>query len=402
MTCQAVVIEDRTGRRAVLVSMDVVGVTSGWGTPLRRAIAASLRCDPRAVLLNASHTHSSTETIWDYYASAEPMPTEMAAHLRELHRRVVQCVEEAARRLSTAAMSWHVGKTSIAINRRRMTPAGMDHAPNPHGWVDDRLIAIRLTCGVNTAVIATCACHPVVVYGAWPEDLCADFPGAFREAMRRTGVGHVQFAQGLGGDVRPRILAHESEERFRPAVQGDVERVGDALASDVRETLGLPGERVDLNIAFAEAMMPVRAGEPIAVSVLEDYRTHSNQAIRHHAIYWLHRAGAFDAVLPWSIGAIRFDRKHVLMHMAGEPVGEWRRRIQALSPKTAFAFWGYTQDYTTYLPTDAMIDEGGYEVDLCNLFQRFFPQRLAHGIDEIVMQAADRLLREVGMPAEGP
>ena len=53
--------------------------------------------------------------------------------------------------------------------------------------------------------------------------------------------------------------------------------------------------------------------------------------------------------------------------------------------------WGYCQDGRCYMPTDALLDEGGYEVMQSNVYNKSGPGPFAKGIDNAVRSAVDRL-----------
>ena len=45
--------------------------------------------------------------------------------------------------------------------------------------------------------------------------------------------------------------------------------------------------------------------------------------------------------------------------------------------------WGYCQDGRNYMPTDALIPEGGYEVDRANAYTKAGPGPFQIGINEV-------------------
>ncbi len=83
--------------------------------------------------------------------------------------------------------------------------------PDPTGPLDEKVWAMRLTPKNSgpPAVVFSCACHPVIVYGHAFAAISADYPGAARKLVRESlgPRAHVQFVQGFAGDIRPRALA---------------------------------------------------------------------------------------------------------------------------------------------------------------------------------------------------
>src|SRR5436305_712148 len=75
-----------------------------------------------------------------------------------------------------------------------------------------------------------------------------------------------------------------------------------------------------------------------------------------------------------------------------EPCVEWRPKIsQWLSPWNIVT-WGYSQESKSYLPTESMLPEGGYEVLDPNQARASTPAPYAPGIEAAVRES---LLRQL-------
>jgi hypothetical protein len=70
--------------------------------------------------------------------------------------------------------------------------------------------------------------------------------------------------------------------------------------------------------------------------------------------------------------------------ISAEPVAEWLGHLRAWLDDPALTAWGYCQTVTTYLPTDALIAEGGYEVINANWYSVQGPGPFAPGVDALV------------------
>jgi len=81
-----------------------------------------------------------------------------------------------------------------------------------------------------------------------------------------------------------------------------------------------------------------------------------------------------------------------IVYSAGEPCVEWRAKIsQWLAPLRIVTF-GYTQEAKSYLPTEAMLPEGGYEVLESNYARASTPAPYAPGIENAVRESFQRQL----------
>lgn len=58
LTATALVLEDADQRRAVIVALDLIGISSAQADRMRHLIATAVDASPDAVFLNCSHTHA--------------------------------------------------------------------------------------------------------------------------------------------------------------------------------------------------------------------------------------------------------------------------------------------------------------------------------------------------------
>ncbi len=116
---------------------------------------------------------------------------------------------------------------------------------------------------------------------------------------------------------------------------------------------------------------------------------------RNAAAYWLARYDSGEGFAkgdPWPVGLVRLAADEWICCFAGEPCVEWAPKVKAwLGGRNVFV-WGYSQQGLTYLPTEALLPEGGYEVDECNHTRAQSPARFAPGIEAAVRQS---LLRQL-------
>ena len=274
----------------------------------------------------------------------------------------------------------------MAINRRRKNDDGItEHRPNKDGYYDPNLWVLELE-GSDRAILYSYACHPVVLYGAEWQTISADFPGRTRVTLKaRLGEAtHVQFIQGLAGSVRPRILADLEKEVFVRGSRETLERAGDQLADDLMETLEAARHEIEVDLHAVMGYAPVRPGAPLDPDSVDEM----GDAWGGADVYWrerLQNGPPCDLVQPWPVGLIQLDRNHLIAYLASEAVAEWRPLIEEVLSGYELACWGYCQHDHTYLPTDELIADGGYEVDRAPLCTNFWPQPLTLGTDDLLI-----------------
>src|SRR4029077_11337967 len=111
--------------------------------------------------------------------------------------------------------------------------------------------------------------------------------------------------------------------------------------------------------------------------------------------YWLKRYNTHEGFAKgdaWSLGLVRLSEDQWIVHSGGEPVVEWRNKInQWLGPLKIVTF-GYTQEAKSYLPTETLLPEGGYEVLDSNVARSSTPAPFATGIEKAVQESLSRQL----------
>lgn len=396
LLAQALAMEDAGGRRTLWISLDLIGMVHPRSGPLRRLLADITATPLDSVLINFSHTHSGPFTHFEKAAWLREKPSALIDYERWLDQQIVHVALEACDRLSPASIHWHEGESTIAVNRRLPDEQGqMKMAPNPRGTLNRELWALHLETTHGSAIAFAHACHPVIVYGhAW-DGISADFPGQCRLALReRFGENvHCQFFQGFAGNVRPRALADTSDPanpHFRKSEPGDATAVGRTLAADVSAALETPGEPVTPALSSAHAHAMLRRSEPPPLEHWQAQAESDNEFQATVAEYWLHRYrhGPPPArAQTWSVGVMMLDDERGIVHLGGEVLAEWLPLIRAWLPDRRLMAWGYTQEVAGYLPTDALLPEGGYEVSTAPINSITGPGAFTAGIDEAIGDA---------------
>jgi hypothetical protein len=246
--------------------------------------------------------------------------------------------------------------------------------------------------GGAPAVIFSYACHAVIVYGYDLVAISADFPGVTRNVVREKlgGKAHVQFIQGLAGDVRPRVVADIEHNRFRPSTPADLEQGGEELAGDVLSALNGKGMVLDLSLAGAMDRPFLPRGNPPDRGIFETMAASKKKFQQSVAQYWLQRYNSGEGFARGDavpMGLIRLAKNQWVWYSAGEPCVEWGPKVSKwLAPRNV-VMWGYCQEALSYIPTEEMLPEGGYEVDDSNHARGSTPAAFAPGINEAVRES---------------
>ncbi len=406
LMAQAVLLEDQNGKRQLWLSLDLIGMDHARAARLRQRLSALSGAPYPAVVINFAHVHSGPMTNFHKYPTLISEPPLLSRYYDALVEALDSLVVQALTKLQPVTIRVHRGASHIGINRRRADSGRIIMAPNPAGvynpdlWVLD----IQSQIGDERAVLFSYGCHPVIAYSfAW-DGVSADFPGATRQALRRQLGPHVQgqFIQGLAGDVRPRALADTTTRAFRKSSPEDLQRVSDELARDVIAALGSPADPLTLALdAVSDWVHPRRDLE--RMPSLDFWRAMAEQEdelSRNVGRYWAQVVSSgrpMPSILPMEIGLLQLAPGHRIAWFNGEAVAEWLSLLRGWLDDPHLVAWGYCQEVSTYLPTDALLLEGGYEVINANWYDELGPAPFAAGIDETFRQGFEALAQRLAI-----
>ena len=405
LVAQALVLEDAGGSRMLWVSMDMIGLSYRATSIMRYELAAITGIPFEAIVINFSHTHSGPMTGYEGYATRNPKPAELQAYESDLIPATARLAGDAIGDLKPVGVTVHRGRSDIGINRRHRDPTGeMAMGPDPAGFYNPDLWVMDINADQGDArcILFSYGCHPVIVYGyAW-DSISADYPGACRHELEERLGPHVQaqFMQGLAGNVRPRRLADLAAGTFRPSGPDDAPAVGAQLADDIQDALKGSGDTLKIELEAAAGFSMARR-DLARMLPAEHWRalSASDDELEHNlGDYWYERlrSGLPPArALPWGIGLLQLTRKHRIAWLAGEPLAEWLPLLRDWFEDEGMVAFGYCQDGRGYMPTDAVIAEGGYEVIQSNASNTTGPGPLALGIDDTTRRGFFALARQI-------
>lgn len=374
-------------QRLLLLSADLLYIGPDLDAAVRDE-AQALGLPASHVIVAASHTHFAPATD----RSKPPLGEVDAEFLRQTEQRLRALVRTVVTGPLTSVRAEHVRQPSDAgINRRRRWPwptwtrdglrfgPSTVMAPNADGPRDEHLDVLRFTDaqGRIRAIVWKLACHPVCFPAS--REVCAEYPGMARQAMRaRVGTDvPIVFLQGFTGDVRPRLLG---TRRWVDRVQalrrgpgfGEVTaaqweswagRIADGLCRAALEAEGRP---VDGPLVVAAAGLPL--------NLLVDASRNPDR---------VGRALGFQCV--------RLGPGLELLAIAAEVCSPY---LAALQGDGTTLCVGYVGDVFGYLPDRRQIAEGGYEGD--SFLQCFgLAGPLRAGTEQAVVDAVAGLRREL-------
>jgi len=398
---QALVLQDQGGRRAILITADVLDFDRVMTEAIRRAITHKHGVAPENIMLAASHTHWGPAIRFNMGFSLGAPNVWYMGHLEDT---ILANVEAALANLAPAVVEYGcIDFREIGCNRRLPVDGKIGWGPYREGSFDGHTPILRI--GRDTTpqqlLVVGHACHPTSsgVIGKWSPD----YPGALRDCLSRELSGtKALFVQGCGGDAK---IVHRDPETGTLAFSSDPKRAqaaGEKLAEAVRTYLQderMAPLRGQLTCALATG--PIRYGQRWSREELERQaypeptetgrrRNWQTWAARQ-ALAWPDTSESFRYdVQVWQLGG-----QLTIFGMEGEICSPWGPVLRAMASTEEAMVIGYANSTSCYIPDNNIVREGGYE-GLTSQHAYALPAPFTENIEAEIKQIVTRALDATG------
>ncbi len=391
---QLLLLEDDHFTKTLFVAADLFG----FGPEIVdnvRVLAAQWGIEPEGLILNASHTHYAPGTISHASKSIGPFYSEYA---KQIVQAIGQQLPILYNRLEKCELSWGKAEAQIGVSRRLKKDGKVIFAPNPEGYYDKDtpFILLHMLKTDKKVLLVNHGCHPT---GLGSENfISADYPGYVRNALKSNGVvDGVMFLQGGAGSTKE-IVSTNGDVRFC-VNSTETKENGEFLATKIMNGLEKGLQPVEGSFFCTRRQISLPLKPPPPPSVLAQIRDNAgtDDLVREWTSSLLSRFpnGDFPATLAMEIQLISLGDNVSFVTLPAEPVAELARDLRGLTsnPDSTFVL-GYTNGLTGYLPTDVMIEEGGYETE-ASQFVYLLPSVLNRGTEPAIISATEKCIRTV-------
>lgn len=399
VNAKALVLEDEAGRRMAIITLDLHGITA----PLRKEIGRLLNerhgLLPDQILINASHTHCGPE-VRDPQIARPGLKGERilraAAFRRELVAKVVRIVSEAFGGMESATLEYGQGHAGFAMNRRpdfTLPPGHPAHnvRPNPWGPVDHSVPILKVSGldGRIRAVLFGYACHNTTLNGY---QINGDYAGYAQRYLEDDLPGTTaMFIAGCGGDQNP-------TPRRTIAL---AEQHGRTLANAVHAALDAARLPLTPRLACRLAYVSLSYKTPPSRTELTARLSSRAYFEADHArllLDRLDRDGALPATYPCPVQVVAVGPGLLLVALGGEVVVDYSLRLKRELAGPHVWVAGYSNDVFTYIPSERILAEGGYEGDRCMRYTEtmgLHPGPWEPGLEDAIVAKVHALARDV-------
>ena len=363
---KALVLEDAEGRRAVLVTLDLIGMERYLGSDIAEMLQREHGLKRSEIALCCSHTHTGPVVATNlrpmHYLLLDDADRKLVdEYAGFLKVRIREVVADAMQSLSPAEVASGEGTATFAVNRRenraddvpKLRAAGKLKGPFDHAVP---VLAVR-TNGKLTAVVFGYACHCTVLSTF---DWSGDYAGFAQLELEEKHPGCVAlFWAGCGGDQNP--LPRRKVEHAKQYGRDLAAAVDDVLKSDMHAVSpGLGTSHAEIPLEFGE--MPSRGAVAADAESSNKYVAARAKAI----LAQLDAGETLPTTYPYPVTLWNLGNRVRWFFLGGEVVVDYAIRIEAeLSDDTRadHQVWvaAYAQDVMAYIPSRRVLTEGGYE-----------------------------------------
>lgn len=357
---KALVLEDNAGHKGLLVTHDLVGMTSDVSEPICERIIQKTGLKREQIVLSFSHTHNGPTvslTIGPSRNVPEGEAMRTIDYTRQLQDKVVDVAVQALAKMEPADLAYGFGVAHFVMNRRENMPDGrITLGANPRGLADRSVPVLQIlgADGKPRAILFGASVHNTTLRPRNYE-LCGDYAGFAQIYLQEQFPGaQAMFVLGCAGDADP--YPHSSMDLAR--------QHGKSLADEVTRVLStkLTAVRGPLAIAFARVDLPLDVSlsqedlKKLAVN-RRDFR--SGAAGKMVAMIEKGEKPASHYNCPVSVW--QFGQDLTLVALPEEVVVDYLKMIEkAIGPNQLWVA-AYCSDVSGYVPSARLLSEGGYE-----------------------------------------
>lgn len=388
---KALALEDENGKQAVLITADIVGIPKPLSDDIRSQLESKFHLDRSQIVINASHTHTGpvlTNALTDIYPVNDDQQQKIDEYTNQLGKKIVKLAGEALHSMQPVDVYAGNGVTRFQVNRRNNDEATLSRQTELKGPNDYSVPVIKVVnkSGKLLAIAFGYACHNTVLSGYKFSGDYAGFAQLELEALY-PGVT-AMFTQGCGADQNPlprRTIALAKQ-------------YGQELAAAVTRVVDEDMKVLTPQLKTAYSEIELSLNKPVSKTELVKMTGEGESYQKRWAMRLLKKVEAGDSLItsyPYPVEVWKLGDQSIFI-LGGETVVEYAIQLKRVFGEDIFVF-GYSNDVMAYIPTAAILREGGYEGASSQMVYGL-PGTWASGIEIDILQEAKKLAEQVAVP----
>lgn len=391
---KALILEDAGGKRAVMISLDLVAIRKVISDPVRDRIERQFGLTRSQILINASHTHTGPETqsAPHIFTLDKKELDKIDRYAKKLEDQLVNLVGDALKNMESAKVYSENGVSRFQVNRRNNNENNLGLQTELKGPNDFAVPVIKVvnTKGKIMAIAFGYACHNTVL-GTY--EWSGDYAGfAQIELEKRYPEATALFFQGAGADQNPlprRTVALAVQ--YGESLAASVDRVLKEEMKALSAELTLSYTEIDLKFEKASPTKEELIGLMSDTSQTPDYLKISAKVL----LSKLEKGEKLMNSYPYPVQVWKLGEQPIVT-MGGEVLVGYAIELKKIFGQNIFVF-GYSNDVMAYIPTSTVWKEGGYEGSRSPIFTTPW----SSNIEEVIIREVRRLATQTGVKTLG-
>ncbi|MEX2232863.1 MAG: neutral/alkaline non-lysosomal ceramidase N-terminal domain-containing protein [Cyclobacteriaceae bacterium] len=387
---KALALEDADGQKAVLVTTDLLGMPKELSDRIRDRLQASMNLPRAQIILNSSHTHSGPvlrNSLVDIYGLDEDQQKKIAQYSDRLVNQIVSLVSSALKSMVPVKVYTGNGVTRFQVNRRNNNATTLLQQTEVKGPGDSAVPVIKVVndAGDLMALAFGYACHNTTLSGY---EWSGDYAGFAQLELEKVYEGTTaMFFAGAGADQNPLprntvALAQQYGKTLAAAVE--------SVVSD--EMRMLPAK---LTTVYAEVALPISAppSKEELSNMLEKTTGYQKRWVTR-MLKQIERGESFITSYPYPVQVWKLGDQ-TMISLGGELVVGYANQLKQIFGQDIFVL-GYSNDVMAYIPTTAILREGGYEGATSQMVYGM-PGTWTPNIQTIIIEKVVQLAEQAGV-----
>jgi hypothetical protein len=392
---KALAIQDANGKKALLITNDLVKIPKNISDRIRDRIGAKYGLTRSQIILNCSHTHSGPVLYNAYGNQYSQISDEQKERIKtysvKYENMIVDLAGKALSSMKPAKIWSSAGIVRFAVNRRNNVEKELTPLTHLNGPNDYSVPVLKVTdeSGSLIAVAFGYACHATCTgFYKWS----GDYPGFAQAELEKYHPGATAlFFQGAGADQNPLPRGEIAIAR----------QYGRELAAAVERVLGeeMKPLSAEISAAYSEVALPytdMPSAEELrkisaATTEYPDWhktwaKTMLTKLEKNEAI---EKAYKFYPIQVWKLG------EQPIFTLGGELVVEYSLKLKDMFGSDIFVM-GYSNDIPSYIPSPTILKEGGYE-GIRSQLSSGYPGTYKPEIENIILRGMADLAKKAGV-----
>ncbi len=381
---KAITFEDAQGMRSILITTDLLSIPKEFSELFKTKVKQKYGLGKSQIILNCSHTHSGpviSRALHYIYPMSSNDWEIVDDYTKELEESLLQLVDESMERLVPAKIFTQNGTIRFQVNRRNNKEATLQNTTALNGPNDYAVPVIKVEGLDNNliAIIFGYACHPTTLS---INKFSGDYPGFAQIELEKLYPGTMaMFFQGAGGDQNP--LPRRS---IPLAIQ-----YGKQLASSVERVLSEEMIKQDSRLITKYKEIDLPFDDPLSLKEFQEIAQGDDYQARwaQGMINDINRNGRLRDAYPFPIAYWKLGHQEMFV-LGGESVIAYSLKLKEIFGEQVFVM-SYANDVMGYIPSEIILDEGGYEGDTA---QRVYglPAKWNKNIETLIISGMENMV----------